>query len=151
MTSVNELQAAAPVMTKRQENPTGTLSAEERVALQEATLAVVREFRLGASTEAVQQKLTENGWRPEIATGFIGLVTRLLSRMYLQRTWIFAFVSVFTSMVASIAVPQANANEFPWWAAFLSLVISIVCIVGTIRCFQLYRRFKRIGVGNREQ
>ncbi|HMO34590.1 MAG TPA: hypothetical protein PKA06_00975 [Gemmatales bacterium] len=140
--SWKEVEAAGPVMAQRRENPTGSLTSEERLALQDATLAVVREFRLGAKSADIQQKLNHHGWQPEIAEGFVSLVRQLLSKMYFQRTWIFAMVSVFTSMVASIAVPQAQANEFPWWAAIISLGISVVCILGTIRNYQLYRSYR---------
>jgi hypothetical protein len=139
----SSLKAAAPVMAKRQDNPTQALTPDERNALQDATLAVVSQFRQGSSQQAIQQQLTENGWLPNIAAGFTGLVSQLLAKMYFQRTWIFAICSVFTSMIASIAVPQANAGEFPWWAAAVSLGISIVCILGTLRNFQLYRQYRQ--------
>jgi hypothetical protein len=137
------LKAAAPVMAKRQDNPNQALTPDERNALQDATLAVVSRFRQGSSQQAIQQQLTENGWLPTIAEGFTGLVSQLLAKMYFQRTWIFAICSVFTSMIASIAVPQANAGEFPWWAAAVSLAISIVCVLGTLRNWQLYRQYRQ--------
>jgi hypothetical protein len=137
------LKAAAPVMAKRQDNPNQALTLEERNVLQDATLAVVSRFRQGSSQQAIQQQLTENGWLPTIAEGFTGLVSQLLAKMYFQRTWIFAICSVFTSMIASIAVPQANAGEFPWWAAAVSLAISTVCVLGTLRNWQLYRQYRQ--------
>ncbi len=137
------LKAAAPVMAKRQDNPNQALTAEERNALQDATLAVVSQFRQGSTQQAIQQQLTENGWIPAVAEGFTGLVSQLLAKMYFQRTWIFAICSVFTSMIASIAVPQANVGEFPWWAAAVSLGISIVCVLGTLRNWQLYRHYRQ--------
>ncbi len=143
MPEINELKTAGPVMAKRQENPGGALTNEERIALQDATLAIVHEFRLGKSKHAIHQQLTDNGWLPTVAEGFVSLVSQLMAKMYFQRTWIFAIVSVFTSMIASIAIPQANLGEFPWWAAGISLIISIVSISGTLRNWQLYHKYRQ--------
>lgn len=137
------LKAAAPVLAARQQNPAGALSADQKTALQEATVGVVNEFRQGRSRTEIQARLAGNGWQPTIADGFIALVSQLLSKMYLQRTYIFATLSVITSMLASIAVPQAAADEFPWLAALFSLLVATVCILATLRNLQLYRRFRQ--------
>lgn len=139
----DSLNKAGPLMLRRQENPTGQLSETDKAYLSEATLAVVHEFRQGRSKDEVRTQLTEHGWNAEVATGFLGLVSQLLAKMYLQRTWIFAGLSLVTSMLASIAVPQAAANEFPWYAAVFSTGIALVCILGMLRNYQLYRQFRR--------
>lgn len=139
----DQLRTAGPVLVSRQTNPTGTLSPDEKNALQEATLAVVREFRQGHSAEEIQLKLTNHGWQDTVADGFIALVSQLLAKMYQQRTYIFAAMAVVTSMIASIALPQAAAGEFPWLAAILSLGIAIICVLGTLRNYQLYRRYRQ--------
>jgi len=74
----------------------------------------VDEFREGRSADEIKTQLTSNGWQPAVADGFVGLVSQLLAKMYLQRTYIFTALSVVTSMLASIAVPQAANGEFPW-------------------------------------
>jgi len=137
------LRAAGPVVASRQENPTGTLSAEQKSALQDATVAVVGEFREGRSADEIKNQLTSNGWQPPVAEGFIALVSQLLAKMYLQRTYIFTALSVITSMLASIAVPQAANGEFPWLAAGVSLLVATVCILATLRNLQLYRKFRQ--------
>ena len=101
------------------------------------------EFRDGRSAEEIKNQLTSNGWQPPVAEGFIALVSQLLAKMYLQRTYIFTFLSVITSMLASIAVPQAANGEFPWLAAGVSLLVATVCILATLRNLQLYRRFRQ--------
>lgn len=137
------LKAAAPVVAQRQEQPTGKLSEVERTALQEASLAVVRQLRDGRTSQELQDELAAQGWKPEVAAGFIGLVSQLLAKMYLQRTWIFTGMSVFTCMIASMTVPQAAAGEFPWWGAVLSLGVAILSVLGALRNLQLYRQFRQ--------
>jgi FAD/FMN-containing dehydrogenase len=136
------LRAAGPVLADRKENPTGSLSVEQKTALQEATVAVVNEFRKGRAATEIQTQLAGNGWKPEVADGFIALVSQLMAKMYLQRTWIFAALAVLTSMLASIAVPQAAAGEFPWIAAGFSLIVATVSILATLRNLQLFRRYR---------
>lgn len=137
------LSKAGPLMLRRQENPSGPLTESDKTHLSEATLAVVRELRQGRSKDEVHAQLTAAGWKSDVAHGFLGLVSQLLSKMYFQRTWIFAGMSIITSMIASIAVPQAANNEFPWQPAVLSLVIAMVCILGLLRNYQLYRQFRQ--------
>jgi hypothetical protein len=137
------LRAAGPVVASRQENPTSTLSVEQKNALQDATVAVVDEFREGRSADEIKAQLTSNGWQSPVADGFVALVSQLLAKMYLQRTYIFTALSVITSMLASIAVPQAAHGEFPWLAAGVSLFVAIVCILATLRNLQLYRKFRQ--------
>lgn len=137
------LRAAGPVVASRQENPTGTLTVEQKNALQDATVTVVDEFREGRSADEIKAQLTGNGWQPAVADGFVALVSQLLAKMYLQRTYILTALSVITSMLASIAVPQAANGEFPWLAAGVSLLVAIVCILATLRNLQLYRKFRQ--------
>lgn len=137
------LRAAGPVVANRQENPTGKLTEEQRNALQDATVAIVRELRGGRTSEEIHTQLTGNGWKPDVAHGFIALVSQLLAKMYLQRTYIFTFLSIITGMLASIAVPQAANGEFPWLAAGFSLLVATFCILTTLRNLQLFRRFRQ--------
>lgn len=137
------LRAAGPVVANRQGNPTGKLSEEQKSALQDATVAIVRELRQGRSSEEVQTQLTGHGWQPNVAHGFIALVSQLLAKMFLQRTYIFTFLSIITGMLASIAVPQAANGEFPWIAAGFSLLVATFCILATLRNLQLFRRFRQ--------
>lgn len=142
-TAEESLSKAGPLMLARQENPSGQLTDNDKAYLSEATLAIVREFRQGRTKDEIQSQLTGHGWKPTVAEGFISLVSQLLSKMYFQRTWIFAGLSLVTSMLASIAVPQAAAGEFPWLSAVLSLGIAIVCVLGMPRNYQLYRQFRQ--------
>lgn len=137
------LRTAGPVMLARQENPTGSLTTEQKTALQEATLTVVREFRTGRSAEEIHTQLINNNWKSDVAHGFIALVSQLLSKMYLQRSFIFGGLAIFTSMLASIAVPEAAQGQFPWLAATLSAVVAGMCILGTLRHLQLYYRYRQ--------
>lgn len=137
------LRTAGPVVANRQENPTEKLTDEQKAALQDATVAIVRELRQGRSAEEVQTQLTSHGWQPTVAHGFIALVSQLLAKMYLQRTYIFTFLSIITSMMASIAVPQAANGEFPWIAAGFSLMVATFSILATLRNLQLFRRFRQ--------
>ncbi len=137
------LRVAGPVVANRQENPTGKLSDEQKNALQDATVAIVRELRQGRSAEELQTQLTGHGWQPTVAHGFIALVSQLLAKMFLQRTYIFTFLSIITGMLASIAVPQAANGEFPWLAAGFSLLVATFCILATLRNLQLFRRFRQ--------
>jgi hypothetical protein len=138
------MQAAGPLMARRANEPAGKLTDVERTTLQEATLGLVSELRSGRSSDEIQSLLVTAGWQPEVAKGFISLVNQLLAKMYRQRMFIFAGVSVFTSMIASMAVPQAAQNEFPWWAAALSTLIALVSVGCTVRHWQLYRRHRQI-------
>lgn len=144
----DSLSKAGPLMQRRQDNPSGQMSENDKAYLSEATLAVVRELRQGRSQSEVLTQLTNYGWNADVAQGFLGLVSQLLSKMYFQRTWIFAGMSIITSMIASIALPQAANNEFPWLAALCSLGIAVVCILGMLRNYQLYRQFRQRPVGS---
>lgn len=137
------MKAAGPVMARRAREPAGKLTDAERIALQDATLGLVSELRSGRSGEEIQTQLIAMGWQAETASGFIGLVSQLLAKMYRQRMFIFAGISVFTSMIASMAIPQAAQNEFPWWAAAMSTIVAIFSVVCTIRHWQLYRRHRQ--------
>ena len=137
------MEAAGPLMARRATNPAGKLADAERLTLQEATLSLVSELRSGRSSGELQSQLVATGWQPEVATGFIGLVSQLLAKMYRQRMFIFAGVSVFTSMIASMAIPQAAQNEFPWWAAVMSTIVALVSVGCTFRLWQLYRRLRQ--------
>lgn len=139
----NVIQAAGPLMARRASEPTGKLTEAERTTLQEATLGLVSELRAGRSSDEMQSQLVSSGWQPEVASGFIGLVNQLLAKMYRQRMFIFAGASVFTSMIASMAIPQAAQNEFPWWAAVLSTLIALVCVGSTLMHWKLYRRHRQ--------
>lgn len=137
------LKMAGPILLQRQENPTGKLSQEQRDAVQEATLLVVRELRSGRSMDELQSAMLAQGWKPEVGQGFINLISQLLSKMYLQRMYIFSAVSIFTSMIASIAIPQAVAGEFPWVAAMLSLAVALISVGVTLWNWRCYRKFKQ--------
>lgn len=137
------LKAAGPILLQRQEHPTGKLSQEQRDAVQEATLLVVRELRAGRSLDELLSVMHDQGWKPEVGQGFIKLISQLLSKMYLQRMYIFSAVSIFTSMIASIAIPQAAAGEFPWVAAGLSLAFALVSVGITLWNWRCYRKFRQ--------
>lgn len=137
------LKTAGPILLQRQEHPTGKLSQEQRDAVQEATLLVVRELRSGRSLDELQSVMHEQGWKTDVSQGFINLISQLLSKMYLQRMYIFFAVSIFTSMIASIALPQAAAGEFPWGAAGLSLAVAVVSVGITLWNWRCYRKFRQ--------
>ncbi len=137
------LQQAGPLMSARQANPTGPLTEQQRTALSEATLALVRQLRDGRTPDEIQSQLAEQGWNPSVAQGFLALVSQLLAKMYLQRTYIFIALALVTSMLASIAIPQAVAGDFPGWAGIVSTIVAITCILGLLRNYQLYRQFRQ--------
>jgi len=136
------LRAAGPVVASRQENPTGTLSVEQKNALQDATVAVVDEFREGRSADEIKTQLTSNGWQPAVADGFVGLVSQLLAKMYLQRTYIFTACQSLPVWLASIAVPQRPMGV-SLVGSRVSLLVATVCILATLRNLQLYRKFRQ--------
>jgi len=136
-------QRSAALLAERPEGQRNPLAENQRTLLQDTTLAIVEELKIGQSIETIEQQMTAAGWQGEQAIGFIRLVSQLLSKMYFQRLCIFAALTIFTVMIASIAVPMANAGDFPWLAAWLSIAVSVVSLLGLLRNVQLWRKFRQ--------
>jgi hypothetical protein len=142
--SFDELfRRAAPLLAERQENQAKALQEDERTLLQDTTLAVFAELKAGRTMAEIEQRMTAAGWQVEKAAGFIRLVSQLLSKMYFQRFCIFAALTLFTGMLASVAVPMANAGDFPWLAALLSVGVVILSLLALLRNAQLSWKYRQ--------
>lgn len=136
------LRQAGSLIASRQEGATGPLAEQQRTAVQDATLSIVRDLREGKAAAEVERGLIRAGWQPAVAGGFIRLVSQMLARMYLVRTSIFALLTLVTGMLGSVLVPMAGADEFSWMGAGVVVFVSLVCLLGTVRNLQLWRRFR---------
>jgi hypothetical protein len=142
--SFDELfQRAAPLLAERQENQARPLQEDERTLLQDTTLAVFEELKVGRTMGDIERRMAAAGWQADKAAGFIRLVSQLLSKMYFQRFCIFAALTLFTGMLASIAIPMANAGDFPWLAAWLSVGVAFLSLLALLRNAQLWRKYKQ--------
>jgi hypothetical protein len=140
----DQLRQTAAILASRPEAGRVPLDEAQRTAVQEATLAVVRDLRGGKSVEEVEQGLIKAGWQPAMAGGFIRLVGQLLTKMYLVRTSLFALASVLTAMLASVVVPLAGEGQLSWMMAGLMVFITLVSMLAMFRNFQLWRRFRAL-------
>jgi hypothetical protein len=140
----DQLRQTAAILTARPEAGKVPLDETQRTAVQEATLAVVRDLRGGKTVEEVEQGLIKAGWQAAMAGGFIRLVGQLLTKMYLVRTCLFAFASVLTAMLASVVLPLAGEGQLSWMMAGLMVFITLVSMLAMFRNFQLWRRFRAL-------
>ncbi len=136
------LRQAGELIAARQEGTALALGEGQRTAVQEATLAVVRELREGKEVAEIERGLVKAGWKGPVAEGFVRLVSRMLSRMYLVRTSIFAGLTLVTGMLASVTLSMAANGEFPWLGAGIVTLVTVVCLSGAVRNLQLWRKFR---------
>ncbi len=134
---------AGPLIGQRKEEGAGPLPEDQRNAIQDATLTIVAALRNGRSPTQVCQEMVAAGWQEPVALGFIQLVSQLVAKMYVQRSLIMGLMALVTSMLASVLIPTAAANEFSWLAAGVVTLIAIICILGTVRNFQLWRKYRQ--------
>jgi hypothetical protein len=143
LSSSELFRRAGPLFAQRQAHPSGPLEESQRTLLQDTTLAVVTELKLSKSVGDVERLMTAEGWQPAAASGFIQLVSQLLSKMYLQRTFIFAAITLFTGMIASVAVPTAWAGDFSGLAAGLSVAVTLLSLLALMWNAWLWRKYRQ--------
>jgi hypothetical protein len=138
------LRQAGDLIGSRKESGNTPLDDTQKTMVQEATTTVIRELRRGRAVAEIEQDLRQAGWQPQVAGNFIVLVSRLLSKLYGVRTCLFAGLTCLSGMLASIIVSLAMHGEFTWFLAGAMVFIAVVCLLATVRNFQLWRRFRRM-------
>jgi hypothetical protein len=57
---------------------------------------------------------------------------------------IFGGLALLTALLASVAIPQAIAGEFPAAAAVIIGFIALMSLLATLRNWQLWQRYRRL-------